>query len=159
MDNQSSTPNKNVSHPFNKKAVIIAAAIVIAILLASIAAVIIDRNNSPSTTTSDVSIESSPVTELIITNDGINPDTITVTPGTQVQFTNNADTNILIIQSPADEVKLDEFDSEETTTKGGSYAYVFEDEGTFNIQDKNDPTKFNAIVIVKTQTTEESTAN
>ncbi len=157
MENQpQNTSVKNVKHPFNKKVIVLAALVVITILVVSIVAVVMDKNND-STQQTTVSTDNSPNSELVIVNEGFTPNTISVKPGTQIQFTNNSDGNIEIIQSPADELKLEEFDAEEVTTKGGSYAYIFEDEGTFNIQDKNDPVKFNAVVTVKEQTTEEST--
>jgi plastocyanin len=157
MENQSqNTSPKNVNHPFNKKVIILAALAVAAILIMSIVAVVIDNNNDSSQSDTNVSVENSPTTEITIVNEGLSPSTINIKPGSQIQFSNNSDANIQIVQSPADELKLEDFDANEVTTKGGSYAYIFEDEGTFNIQDKNDPVKFNATITVVNQTSDSS---
>jgi plastocyanin len=143
----SSSSNTN-----NKNLVLVIAMVAIGIAILIIAFAGINKNNqdsNPSDNAVELNTEQPPVSEVFIGQNSFEPQQITVPVGSQVKFTNKTENPIELVQSPADTTQLQEFNLDEKLTNESSYAYNFEEVGVFNIQDKNDPVKWNIVIDVK----------
>jgi plastocyanin len=88
--------------------------------------------------------------EVMITEDGFIPETITIKKNTQITFT-NTDEAVHTVSSdpyPANDA-LEGFDSKEAVPPEGSYSFVFTETGEWTYHDDTKPLEFKGTVIVE----------
>lgn len=88
--------------------------------------------------------------EITISSKGFVPQTLKITKGTQVTWTNNDTRPHQIMTDPHPlHSLLPQLKGEGPVNKGSSYSYVFNNKGTFTYHDEITPLKFKGTIIVE----------
>lgn len=88
--------------------------------------------------------------EIVITEYGVSPSTITVKKGDSVLW-RNQDTaaHSIILTSPNPPAELEGFGSDEPLDKGETYSFLFEATGTFTYEDPQNPARVQGTITVE----------
>jgi len=128
-----------------KRLLFVGAGVVLLLAIVAVAALLLHNPAAKDDSAAAIPI-SSTVADVNISAHGYTPQTITITQGQQVTFTNSDSTPR---QLTADANALPGFSTVEPLNQGDTYTYIFDKKGTFHYYDASDPTTFVGTITVK----------
>lgn len=86
--------------------------------------------------------------EVVYQDGAFNPDTVTVQVGTPVRFVNGGDDEMWVASAPHPEhTDYPGFDQGEAVGNGGEYTFTFDNPGSWNYHNHENPTAFGTVVV------------